>query len=216
MSKELKVLSAIAVVLIAGGIFLFLKGGAPGGNAPSRTSDNGRLLVRADSERIGNPAARVTVVEFADFQCPACAALHPTTKQIIANYQDQINFVFRHFPLPQHANAVIAAEAAEAAGEQGKFWEMQDKLFENQTQWSASPAPLDMLAGYAADLGLDVAKFKQAIEAQKFAAKIAGDQKDGEDLGVDSTPSFFINGQRTQGLPSYNEFKKAIDAELGK
>lgn len=95
-----------------------------------------KLLIRPNSNKISTPSAKVTLVEFSDLQCPACAQAHPVVKQILEENKGNINFVYRHFPLSQHKNARIAAEAAEAAGEQGKFFEMVSKLFENQNKWS--------------------------------------------------------------------------------
>ena len=166
----------------------------------------------------GSPNAKVTVVEFGDYQCPACAYINPAVKQVIATYgaNPNFNFVFRNFPLAQHRNAQLAAEAAESAGEQGKFWEMHDKIYEAQNDWAESGSALDMFTGYAQALGVDVNKFKQAIEQKKFDDVIRADARDGDTLGVNSTPTFFINGEKQPSIPSFDAFKTIIDADLAK
>lgn len=219
MTQEIKILSVIGVAtiaIVAGGIFFL---GGTSKSAPAQVEGvkaDANLLVKADSFKIATDSAKVTVVEFADFQCPACGAVYPTVKKIEGEYQGRVNFVFRHFPLPQHKNGMSAALAAEAAGEQGKFWGMYDKLFENQDKWSENNNVLDDFVSYAGDLGLDKDKFKAAVENKNFAAKIKRDQDDGFALGVNSTPTFFINGEKNPGALSYSDFKSKIDTELSK
>ncbi len=162
--------------------------------------------------------AKVTVVEFGDYQCPACKAEDPVVKQIIEEYKSNpnFNFVFLNFPLPQHANAQIAAEAAEAAGEQGKFWEMRSKLYETQADWSNLADPLDKFISYAKEFSLDTDKFKEAIQQKKFQSIIAADQQKGVEVGVSGTPTFYINGEKQADIPNLESFKKLIDTALAK
>ncbi len=212
MTTDIKLMIGIGIatiVIIIGAVFL---------TSSSQTSDkpiaDSKLLVKSNSHKTASGSAKVTIVEFGDYQCPACGAAHPTTKQIISNYGSKINFVFRNFPLTQHKNAQIAAEAAEASNEQGKFWEMHDKLYENQGNWSDVNTPLDLFIGYAKDLGLNTDKFKNDFSTNKFADKINQDESDGVALGVNSTPTFFVNGEMLVGSPSYETFKQKIDSIL--
>ena len=215
MSKDARIITIIgllSLILIIGGVFFLNK---PGKNPASTAIDTSRL-VRSDSQKIASDAAKVTIVEFADFECPACGVAHPTTQKILADYKGRINYVFRHFPLPQHKNGMKAALAAEAAGEQGKFWEMYNLLFEKQEEWSKETDPRTKFLEYAKSFGSDTNKFQEAVNSNKFADKIQNDKEDGLALGINSTPTFFINQQKLTGAPSYEEFKAAIDSELSK
>jgi protein-disulfide isomerase len=156
----------------------------------------------------GNPAARVTVVEFTDFQCPSCAAAHPVIERIAAEYGDRIHVVVRDYPLTQHADAQKAAEAAEAAREQGKYWEYVALLYQNQS----ALAP-DKLKEYASRLGLDRAKFDAALDSGKFAESVRRDVQDGERAGVAGTPTVFVNGTRVERA-TYDALKAAIETAL--
>lgn len=210
MTTEAKTIFGIgiaSIIIVVGGVLML------GQNSPPPQSDS-KALERGDSYKISSTSAKVTVVEFADFQCPACGQAHPIVKQIIEQYQGKINFVYRHFPLPQHQNAQLAAEAAEAAGEQGKFWQMHDLLFENQSSWSEQSSALDIFVDYAKELNLDIDKFKKQVEDNKFADKIKRDVNDGRDLGVNATPTFFINGQKFPGVLGLAEFRNKIEAGL--
>lgn len=218
MSQEMKALLIIGVVTVAilvGGI-VFLGGKGASSSQTEVLKADTSLLVRDDSFKTATDSAKVTVVEFADFQCPACGAVFPTVKKIENEYSGRVSFVFRHFPLPQHKNGMPASLAAEAAGEQGKFWEMHDKLFVGQDKWSESGSAVDDFVSYASDLGLDIDKFKAALENKSFTSKIKRDQDDGYALGVNSTPTFFINGEKVTGALGYDEFKKKIDIQLNK
>jgi protein-disulfide isomerase len=161
-----------------------------------------------DQPTKGNPNASVTVVEFTDYQCPSCAAAQPVLERLITEYGDRVRFVVRDFPLQQHADARKAAEAAEAAREQGKYWDFTAILFRNQ-----SALKPEMLKQYAQVLGLDRAKFDAALDGGRFADKVERDLLDGQKLGVGSTPSFFVNGRRTKDL-TYEGLKAAIEASL--
>ena len=136
--------------------------------------------------------------------------------QIVAIYgkNPNFNFVFRNFPLPQHNNAQIAAEAAEAAGAQGKFWQMHDLLYANQNDWVNSTTPIDFFVQYATTLGLDTVKFKEQVLAGKYADFINADQNDGNAINVQWTPSIYINGVLQQQTPTLDQFKTQIDTLL--
>jgi protein-disulfide isomerase len=164
-----------------------------------------------DQPTKGNPDAAVTVVEFTDYQCPNCAAAHPVIERLVAEYGDRVRFVVRDFPLNTvHADAQKAAEAAEAAREQGKYWDFIAILFHNQS--SLKP---EQLKQYAQVLGLDAAKFGAALDSGKFAEKVQRDVNDGQKVGVSGTPTVFVNGKRTADA-SYDTLKAALEAALKK
>ncbi|HEX8475104.1 MAG TPA: thioredoxin domain-containing protein [Pyrinomonadaceae bacterium] len=156
----------------------------------------------------GNPTATVTLVEFTDYQCPSCARVHPVLETIATEYADRLKIVVRDYPLTQHANAFKAAEAAEAAREQGKYWEYTSILFKNQ-----SALEVAKLKEYATQLGLDRQKFDAALDSGRFADKVQRDIQDGNRVGVNGTPTLFVNGRRVNGN-SYEALKTAIDAAL--
>jgi len=167
-------------------------------------------LVKENNYTLGSKDAKVAIVEFSDFQCPACGSAHPIIKRITQEYGDKILFVYRHFPLiAAHQYALKAAEAVEAAGEQGKFWEYHNLLFENQENLKTKD-----LTKYAKDLGLDIDKFEDALKTGKFKDKVTADMDDAEKLGVSSTPTFFINGQKYVGVLPYEKFKSLIENGL--
>jgi len=172
--------------------------------------------MRDNSHMTGQANAKVTLVEFGDFQCPACAAAHPVVKQILETYNgnENFNFVFRHFPLSGiHKYAMDSAGAAEAAGRQGKYWEMHNLLYERQTEW-AVPQALEYFVQYATQLGLDGELLRQEVRDKKYADIISADYADGEALSVNSTPTFFLNGQPLVGIPKFDDLKKSIDQKL--
>ena len=170
-------------------------------------------LVRDSSQSIGPADAKVTIVEFADFQCPACAGAHPTLKQIITDYGDKIRFVFRNYPLAMHSNAQLAARAAEAASSQGKFWEIHDLLYEHQNEWAFQLKPEKKFVEYAKQLGLNEEQFTKDLTNSAAADKIAQDMGDGNALGVEATPTIYLNGEKL-GTPSDQVLRSAIDAAL--
>lgn len=162
----------------------------------------------------GNPAkgsasAPVTIIEFSDYQCPYCKKGDDTVKQIFDVYGDRIRFVFRDYPLSFHANAQKAAEAAGCALEQGKFWEMHEKMFSNQ---GALDVP--SLKQYATALGIDAAKFAECLDSNKRAAEVTKDLNDGMAVGVTGTPAFFVNGRLVGGAAPFDNFARIIDEEL--
>jgi protein-disulfide isomerase len=181
--------------------------------APRRQPDPNAVykVPVGDSPAKGAPDALVTIVEFSDFQCPFCSRVEATIKQVTDTYGKDVRVVFKQNPLPFHQNAAISAEASLAAGDQGKFWEMHDKLFGNQQALER-----DKLEGYAKDLGLNPAKFKTSLDSNKHKAQIDAEQKEARDLGAAGTPSFFINGRSLRGAQPFEAFKAVIDDELNK
>ena len=211
MSKETKIISSIGIVFFA--LFAFLIYKTSSGPKPIADFN---LLIGQGSHMTGTKEAKVNVVEFGDYQCPACAYANPIVQQLIEAYKGNpnVNFVSRNFPLPQHSNGMISAEAAEAAGAQGKFWEMHNMLYARQNEWSGNPKALEMFASYAKELGLDVKAFMDSVNQKKFKDVIEKDLSDARALGVNSTPTFFINGEKFEGGLSFDAFKKKIDEKL--
>jgi protein-disulfide isomerase len=170
-----------------------------------------RLAVdTAGAPALGPANAPVTLVEFSDFECPYCATAAPVVKKLAQEYGDKLRVVFRNFPLEQtHPRAAKAAEAAACAADQGKFWEMHDKLFENRAFLE-----VDNLKRYAAGLGLNAGVFDACLDSGKHAARVQGDLALGARYGITGTPTFYVNGRMPPGNASYETFKLLIDEEL--
>lgn len=169
------------------------------------------VRVNSDDPVKGNPEAKVTIVEFSDFQCPYCGRVEPTLKRILETYKDQVKLVYKNYPLSSHENAEPAALAALCAKEQGKFWEYHDLLFENQESLKAAD-----LKKYAADLGLDTNTFNSCFDGKKYKNQVQADLSEGNRVGVRGTPAFFINGRLLSGAQPFENFKMIIDEELKK
>ncbi len=202
LSSEAKVLLSVAafsILLLFGAVFFFSNSPKSAQNPPAKVDES--KLIKPDSHKSGSDSAKIKIV-------------FPTVEKIREDYKDNLQFVFRHFPLPQHQYGYVSAKAAEAASEQGKFWEYYTKLYENQDTWSESQNPKEDLISYAKELGLDVVKFRQTLESNKFEEKINTDRSEGNSLGVNSTPTLYINGQKYEGNFSYQAFKNQIDQLL--
>jgi protein-disulfide isomerase len=167
-------------------------------------------IAASDAPSFGPADAKVTVVEFSDFECPYCSRAANITSQVKEKYGAQVRVVFRQFPLSFHQNAQGAAEASLAAHSQGKFWEFHDKMFENQR---ALDRP--SLEGYAQELGLDMVKFKAALDAKEHEARVKGDLEMGNTVAVQGTPTMFVNGKRIANPTDFGAVSQAIDAALG-
>jgi protein-disulfide isomerase len=159
----------------------------------------------------GNPAAPVTIVEFSDYQCPFCARVNPTLAKIRETYGDRVKIVFKDYPLPNHPQAPKAAEAARCAGEQKKYWEMHDAMFANQRALDV-PA----LKQTARAIGLDGASFDQCLDSGKWADTVSAGSELGGKMGVNSTPTLYINGRAVIGAMPFENFKSIIDEELSR
>jgi len=159
-----------------------------------------------DQPSLGSAAAPVTIVAFTDYQCPSCAAIHPVLERLVKEYGDKVRLVTRDFPLNQHAEAFKAAEAAEAAREQGRYWEYAQLLMRNQSALSE-----DKLKAYATELALDRPRFDAALNSGKFAEMVQRDIEEGIKLGINATPTVFINGRRVSAK-SYDELKANVEA----
>ena len=196
---------AVVVGLALFSVYFIFFQPSPNGQAVGNTAG-----IEDDDPFKGGVNAPVTIVQFSDFQCPACAAAAPTVKRIAEAYGDKVKIVYRDFPLINtHPFAQKAAEAAECADEQGKFWEMHDVLFQNQ-QSLGVPA----LKQYAVELDLNQEQFNSCLDSSKYAAEVASDESAGISLGVRGTPTFFINGVRYSNM-SFEQFKAVIDPLLG-
>lgn len=170
--------------------------------------------ITAQDHITGNPNASVVLLEYGDFQCPACGTYHPVLKQLKSEYADRVAFVYRHFPLNTiHKSADISARATEAAALQGKFWEMHDKLFENQKEWTTGNDE-EVIMGYAQELGLNMDQFRADINSDVVKNAVEQGRLSGVRSGVNSTPSFFLNGLKIQNPRSLQEFKQVIDQAL--
>lgn len=204
MSKRFLLIMAAGIVIFAGLLFL-------NKNDEAAVSDE----VEPTSHTQGTSDLGVSVVEYGDFQCPACFSYFPIFSQLKEEYKDRVIFQFRHFPLIQiHQNAMAAHRAAEAAALQGKFWEMHDLLFQNQKSWETDPNPVQVFEGYAAQLELDIEKFRADASSEEVNAQIQADLRAGQQLGISGTPSFAVDGELIETPGSIDEFKQIIDAAL--
>jgi protein-disulfide isomerase len=231
MKKEVKILGAIALVVIVGaliGASFYRKSVQEERVGVGNSNTNGKAavfletLVRPDSPTLGPADAPVTLVEFLDPECESCAAFSPVVKKILKDYDGRLRLVVRYMPL--HPNSMRAAALTEAAGEQGKYWQMQELLFQRQSEWgtkhgpptAAPPPDINALFDkYAIELGLDPAKVSSAVRENRFQSKLERDLKDGQTLGVRQTPTFFVNGRK---LARFGEpdLRALIDEELKK
>jgi len=168
-------------------------------------------LIAVDGAPVrGAQKARVTIVEYGDFQCPFCLRSRPTLRQVLETYPEDVRLVYKHYPLSFHREAMNAHRAAEAAREQGKFWEMHDRIF--QTPSDLSP---ETMRKHAEALGLDLAEFDEAYKSERVQKRIAADQEEGRKVGVRGTPAFFVNGKYIAGAQPFEAFRREIDAALG-
>lgn len=207
--------TALVVVAAVVAVAVFLS--ARGPDAPDTTAANvtTEQTVRESSHRLNSvPGSDVYFVEFLDFECEGCRAALPAVEQLRAAYGDRVNFVLRYFPLRSHYNAERAARAAEAAAQQGRLEPMYKKLYETQPEWGEQQVPKDdVFRGFAQELGLDMAAFDAAYADPATAARIQLDVDDGVALGVQGTPTFFLDGHRLQPR-SYDDLAAAVDNAL--
>ena len=211
----------LLAIVIIGGFFMFRGnvgslGNSGSGNviAPDQQPGvGGKVEVSVDDDAfIGEKNAPVTIVEFSDYECPFCSRFYDQTlPQIKSEYVDKgkVKLVYRDFPLSFHPNAQKAAEAAECAGEQGKYFEMHDKLFGQGVAGGVSG-----FKQYAQEIGLDTKKFNSCLDSGKMASEIQKDFNDGQSYGVQGTPAFFVNGKLISGAQPFTNFQQVIDSEL--
>ena len=217
--REGKMIALFAAVFLIGSVALLAmtmtssSTEAPGGDIASSSGQDEAMLVREDSWKKEAPGTQVTLVEFLDPECEACRAMYPVVQRVLDEYEGRITFVVRYFPL--HGNSVGAAVAAEAAGVQGKYWEMYSLLFENQPEWGEKSTPqTEVFISYAEALSLDIQRFRQDLENPAFIEKVARDRKDGIAAGVRGTPTFFLNGAQIGNVMAYEELKTKLDSAL--
>ena len=197
MSRYILPLSILAVIALLIGLIAF----RGNGNAIDYSMGMATEQPLSAEWVRGASSSPVVLVEYSDFQCPACKAYLPLLEAVEQKYADRVSFVYRHYPLPQHPNAYIAARAAEAAGLQGKFWEMHDKLFGEQESWSVSLSPMKHFEKYASELSLDVVRFATDMESSVVKKNIADDYARGQKDGIGGTPTFILNGVRLPQNP---------------
>ena len=228
MNRTGWIIFAAAVVLLLGGLVAWARIANPPLDV-SGVNNNSILSATADSGNIadhvkGKADSKVILVEYGDFQCPSCAGAHPNVNTLMEEYKDDITFVFRNFPLTSiHPNARAAASAAEAAGLQGKYWEMYDQLYENQNDWSTANTDqrTNIFNGYATGLALDMEKFAADYASAEVAKKISFDLAVGKAAGASATPTFYLNGEKLDDAASsaivqgnLDDIKAKIDALL--
>ncbi len=189
-----------------------------GPNAGHSTTGNTLSeTVHSDDHIKGNPDASITLVEYSDFQCPACAGAAPEIKKLAEEMGEDVRIVYRHYPLRQiHPNAQLAAQASEAAANQGKFWEMHDELFASQRVWSNQSNPTDSFYTLAEKIELDMDQFKKDLTSSETKNKVNSDYTSGSTSGVNGTPTFYLDGEQLANIGSYGNIKSIIQDKLGK
>lgn len=202
MKNPWTIVGILAVVLIGGSIWY-------SGAAAEKNNEG----VAFTPHTKGNSEATVTLVEYSDFQCPACAAFQQILSEVLAEYGDSLRFEYKHFPLPIHKFAEPAARAAEAAGQQDAFFPFHDLLFENQQTWTRSANPTAQFLEYAEQLGLDITLFKKHMNASLVREKVQTEAKEARALGLTGTPTFFLNDERMV-FSTYDEFRNQIIAAV--
>ena len=209
MSKQFWAVVAVIVIAFVG--FFALTGNKDDSNGDTSAASN---------HVMGSGSTGVTLVEYGDYQCPYCQIYSSTVKKVVDTYKDQITFQFVNFPLPNlHQNAFAASRAAEAAGKQGKFWEMHDLLYQSAdpngaSGWVVSTTPSEMFNAFATQLGLDLTKFKTDYASNAVNNIINADMTKGNKLGVEGTPSFFVDGKKVEIGNTEADFKKVLDAAI--
>ena len=159
-------------------------------------------------------SATVTLVEFGDYQCPACGVYAPYIKDVLTEFAGKVTYVFRNYPLPQHKNGPISSYAVEAAGIQGRYWEMQEKMYSTQSEWSEAADPTELFAGYAKELGLDTDNFLTDMGSQKVKDIVSKDTSDGNRVRLSETPTFYINGEKIKLSGSPDQLRDLVREKL--
>lgn len=210
IKKWLK-MTAVLVAVIGIGGFIWWAASQPG------VPKSDILSLKPDDWIKGNKDAKVTLIEYLDFECEACAQYFPLIKRLEEEFGNEVKFVVRYFPLPGHKNSMTSALSAETAGKQGKFWGMHDLLYTNQRSWGEKQkAEPTIFEGYARQLGLDMEKFNQDIELKEVKDRIERDKMEGTKLGIQGTPTFFLNGEKIQNPSGYDDFKALIQSAISK
>ena len=203
-----------AALLIAVVIIGVVKLASPSGTTPSDGMVAGLQSVSSSDWISGATSSPAVLIEYSDFQCPACGAYYPLVEKVVSDYKGKLALVYRHFPLPQHPQAKPAAYAAEAAGKQGKFWDMYRLLFEGQDEWANKSDAEKTFEIYATRLNLNLARFRTDVESSDVHARVDANSEGGKKAGVNATPTFFLNGRKLQNPTSYEMFKQKLDAGI--
>lgn len=206
----------ILVVVVAALIGIFALSGGKAKTPQGNKYSNGNILeVKESDHKLGAGTKKVTIIEYGDYQCPSCGRFFPIIEQARAEYKDDIQFVFRNFPLISiHPNAQAAARAAEAAAKQGKFEQMYSQLYQTQEQWSGSKEAQAIFESFASQLGLNMDQFKSDYSSEAINTAINDDLESGKKTGVTGTPTIFVNGKQNDSPASYEEFKQLIDKAI--
>lgn len=211
-SKPFIIGTIVVTVLLFGGLLWFNTQNQTATQVVGQVSDEQWQRLTSTGQSRGPADAEITIVEFGDLQCPACLQAEPGIEAYLESHPE-VRFVWHHFPLSQHQNAPAAALAAEAAGLQGKFFDMTHKLYQQQGSWSNLADPRDTFASYAQELGLDAERFKADAAAEERRAPIEADLQLGQELGVSSTPTIYVNKQILGSFPrSVADWEKTIEA----
>lgn len=203
MSSDTKFFSVVAGLALGAVIAVALYSSHVKNN-PSTTVDT------KAGQKIGSATAAVKIVEFGDFQCPACKSAEEGLRQLRTNRPNDVQLIFRQFPLTIHANAVPAAQASEAAASQGKFWEFHDWLYDTQDVWSVQTNPESTFVNYAKKIGFDEKKFRDDYNSDAVKKIIQSDQDYGNSINVNQTPTFYVNSKQVIGVQSYDAWQKLI------
>jgi protein-disulfide isomerase/predicted heme/steroid binding protein len=206
-------------ILVFAGIILLASKTPTTQNGTTALSDDKKALleIASDDWIKGNKDANVVIVEYLDFECEACGAYYPLVKQLSEEFKNDVAFVNRYFPLPGHKNSLTSASAVEAAGKQGKYWEMHNILFENQKTWGEKQSPdPSIFEGYAQQIGLNMDQFKKDVVSQEVKDRVNRDKNSGTSLGVSGTPSFYLNGEKIPNPKGPDDFKSFIQAAIAK
>lgn len=206
MNKRFFVVIAVVVAALLGTFWFSTK----------KTHSPGTNGAQPSNHSVGTGTSGVTLIEYGDFQCPACGAYFPIVKQVKVNFGDKITFQFRNFPLVQiHPNAMAAHRAAEAAANQDKFWEMHDMLYERQKLWTSSQNAANIFESYAGELGLDMVRYRQDIVSETVFGVINADIREGQKIGAVSTPTFVLDGKKIGDNPrTLEDFIKLVDTAI--
>ncbi len=195
----------VLVLVLVGALFLF------GGSSSSLSKDFKIGVLHPLDNIKGLASSSVVIMEYSDFECPACRSYYPIMRQLIAEFGDRVTFVYRHFPLNNiHPNAEFAARASQSAGVQGKFWEMHDILFEKQSEWASISDVMPLFESYAILLKLDLDKFIKDFNSNEIKDFVRSQRIHAIKSGIQGTPTFFINEKIIENPKSYQDFKKVI------
>lgn len=211
MTKQLLIWGGVFVATFAV-IFLLVKYSAP---KPEQTEYPEVNILSATDHLRGNPEAKARLIEYGDFQCSGCAQAEPLLQQLSQEYGDKLVIAYRDFPLPNHKHAMLAARYAEAAGLQGKYWEMHDAIFAGQAEWSGKSDADPVFRSYAETLKLDLAKLQQDLDSEVVKNNIEDEKNSAAKFNINSTPTFFLNAKKIQPR-SFDEFKSLINAAIAK